>query len=86
MLAQEGLLLGQREMLGTVLYVLMSNHVPDNKSVATGWRAGPWPCCVWPWVLGFRQGLDVALLPGLSFCVSGPALPCFPVLGQTCFA
>lgn len=58
-------------------------------------RAGTGPCWVWPWVLGFRQSLDAALLPGLSSGTSGPALPALPVLGrelsaqgtpETCFA
>lgn len=82
---REGLLWDRQTHLELFfLYVPVSEYVPDNKGEV--WpldlRAGTWPCCVWPWVLGFRQGLDASLLLCLSFWVSGTALACFPVLGR----
>lgn len=76
--------LGEAETLGPVLHVPVSEYVPDNTREAWPWdlRGGTRPCCVRPWVLGFRQDLDAALLPCLSFWLSGAALACFLVLGR----
>lgn len=74
---------GQTETLGTILYVPVSKFVPDNTREVWPWglRAGMALLCV---VLGagFMQGPYAALSLGLSFWMSGAALPCFPVLGQ----